>query len=131
MRALITFGLLLLFSINTNAQKIVKSSAEVPFLIGCDQRMPEFPGGNAAFSKYLQTTLIFPKGQKKQGKLIVDFVIEKNGMVTDVTLTRKLSPLYDAEVLRVVKASPKWRPGTLNKKPINVRYSLPIDFSTN
>jgi protein TonB len=95
--------------------------------------VPEFPGGNAEFSKYIQKNLKWPVRGTSEGKVIVNFVVEKDGKVTDVKIAKSLSPLYDAEALRVIKSSPRWHPGKSLRgkkvKLVRMKLSIPILFS--
>jgi protein TonB len=93
---------------------------------------PEFPGGIAAFQRYLAVNIRYPAKafeEKKQGKVFVQFTIGRDGAINDVKVVRSVSPEIDEEALRVVKNSPKWRPGKLNGIPVKVYYTIPINFS--
>lgn len=95
--------------------------------------VPQFRGGNKAFSKYVKDNLKWPAGAKHEGRVILAFSIEKDGRVTNAKVTRSLYPLYDAEALRVIKNSPRWIPGKalIGKKVkfIRMQLSIPIHFS--
>jgi protein TonB len=93
---------------------------------------PEFPGGLAQFYKYVITTLRYPADARaitKQGKVIVQFIIEKDGSISHVKVLRKVFPSLDAEAVRVVIGSPKWIPGMQNGYRLRVVYTLPISFN--
>lgn len=95
------------------------------------ETMPEYPGGMEAMASFLSENIVYPeKAQEKEisGRVMVQFVIEKDGSVTEVKVMRSVDPLLDAEATRVVKAMPKWKPGTVSGKPVRVRYMLPIVF---
>ena len=94
----------------------------------CEQ-MPIFEGGDAALMKYLTDSVKYPELAKKhgvQGRLVIGFIVEKDGSLTDVKVLRPVDIDLDAEVLRLVKGMPKWIPGRQNGKRVRVRYLLPI-----
>lgn len=97
------------------------------------EQMPEFPGGMEALYQFLAANIKYPGGPDDcvSGKIIVSFVIEKDGTVSDAKVVRKLHPAFDAEALRVVKLMPKWEPGRQEGKPVRVQFNLPINFSLN
>ena len=95
------------------------------------EQMPEYPGGMSALINFLSTTVKYPEDavkQKVEGRVMVQFVVEKDGSVTDVTVVKNAFPSLDAEAVRVVKAMPKWTPGRVKGKVVRVRYTLPISF---
>ncbi|MBP5540204.1 MAG: M56 family metallopeptidase [Bacteroidales bacterium] len=92
---------------------------------------PEFPGGMEALIKYLSENIKYPEQAKKdkiQGKVYISFVVEKDGSVADAKVLRGIGGGCDEEALRVVKGMPKWNPATVNGKPVNVQYALPVIF---
>ena len=94
----------------------------------CEQ-MPIYEGGDAALLKYLRENLKYPdktKDRGVQGRLVIGFIVEKDGSLTDVKVLRPVDIDLDAEVLRVIKGMPKWIPGRQNGKRVRVRYLLPI-----
>ena len=94
----------------------------------CEQ-MPIFEGGDAALLKYLRENLKYPDNTKDrgvQGRLVIGFIVEKDGSLTDVKVLRPVDIDLDAEVLRLVKGMPKWIPGRHNGQRVRVRYLLPI-----
>lgn len=97
------------------------------------EQMPEFPGGMEALYQFLAANIKYPGGPDDcvNGKVIVSFVIEKDGTVSDAKVVRKLHPAFDEEALRVVKLMPKWEPGRQDGKPVRVQFNLPINFSLN
>jgi hypothetical protein len=96
--------------------------------IGSMETNPEFPGGYEGFAYFLKKNLHYKKGMV-DGRVIVTFNVNKNGNLSDFQIARGLSTLNDNEVIRVLKLSPKWKPGTLNGKPATVGYSIPVSFS--
>jgi protein TonB len=88
---------------------------------------PEFPGGPAGFAKYVQKNYRTPEvEQDLKGRVFVEFVVEKDGSLTDIKVIRDLGFGTGAEAIRMLKNAPKWKPGVQNGKTIRVRYSLPI-----
>ena len=96
------------------------------------ETMPQFPGGQKVMMKYLAANIKYPATAakyKKQGRVIVTFTVRKDGSVTHAKIAKSIDPELDAEALRVVRAMPKWTPGTQFGKPVNVKYALPVVFS--
>ena len=94
----------------------------------CEQ-MPTYEGGDAALLKYLGENWKLPDEYKErgiQGRMVVGFIVEKDGSLTNVKVLRAVDIAIDAEVLRVVKGMPKWIPGRHNGQRVRVRYLLPI-----
>ena len=95
------------------------------------EKMPEFEGGVENMMKFLQQNIKYPEEAKKsgtQGRVIVQFVVEKDGSVTDAKVVRSVSPELDAEALRVVKSMPKWIPGEQRGEKVRVQFTLPVMF---
>lgn len=96
------------------------------------ETMPQFPGGQELLLKYLADNIKYPASAvkaKKQGRVIVTFIVQKDGSVTHAKIAKSIDPELDAEALRIVKGMPKWTPGTQNGKPVSVRYMVPVKFS--
>ena len=96
----------------------------------CEQ-MPIFEGGDAALLEYLRENLKYPdktKDRGVQGRLVIGFIVEKDGSLTDVKVLRHVDIALDAEALRVVKGMPKWIPGRQNEQRVRVRYNVPVSF---
>lgn len=96
------------------------------------EQMPEFPGGMGECLKWLQANIKYPKEAKEkgeQGRVIVQFIVEKDGSITDVKVVRSVSPILDAEALRVISSMPKWKPGMQRGKTVRVKYTIPIMFN--
>lgn len=88
---------------------------------------PEFPGGLAGFSKYVAKNYRTPEMEQDiKGRVFIEFVVEKDGSLTDIKVLRDLGFGTGAEAVRMLKNSPRWKPGVQNGKSIRVRYSLPI-----
>jgi len=93
------------------------------------EEMPEFPGGTDSLMKYIQSNLIYPQTDAGiQARVIVSFVIEKDGSVNDPKVVRAVEAYLDEEALRVVRSMPDWKPGKNSGKTVRVRFSLPIQF---
>ena len=91
--------------------------------------MPTYEGGDAALMKYIGENLKYPEEAKErglQGRVVVGFIIEKDGSLTDVKVLRSVDRALDAEALRVVKGMPKWISGRQNGQRVRIRYLLPI-----
>lgn len=107
---------------NPNRQKIF-TSAEKP---------PEFPGGARAFTLFLERNVKYPSREKDlniQGKVYATFIVEKDGSMSEMHITRTPSIGLAEDVLRVLKRSPNWSPGLVNFKPVRVRYTVPINYT--
>lgn len=88
---------------------------------------PEFPGGYAGFARYVQRNFRTPEvDEDVKGKIFVEFVVEKDGSLTDIKVLRDLGYGTKEEAIRMLKSAPKWSPGEQNGKKIRVKYSLPI-----
>ena len=96
------------------------------------EEMPEFPGGHTALMQFLVDNIKYPADAVKdsiQGRVIVQFVVGKDGTVGDAKILRGVAPSLDKESLRVIGAMPKWKPGKQNGEVVNVKYTLPVKFS--
>ncbi len=90
---------------------------------------PSYPGGLAEFGNYLKKNLKWKQDNRTaEGKVYVEFFVEVDGTITDVKIVRGLSQSCDKEALRLVRAMPKWIPGTWYQKPRRVKMVLPIEF---
>lgn len=94
------------------------------------EQRPEFPGGLQAFYEFVGKNYRVPKVKSLKGKVFVQFVIEKDGSVTDIKVVRDLGHGTAKEAIRVLKKSPKWTPGVQNGKNVRVMFSLPINIQT-
>ena len=98
------------------------------------EEQPMFPGGMQEMMKFLKQNIKYPKEaqeQGKQGRVIVQFVVNKDGSITGDSIVRSVDPLLDAEALRVVRSMPNWTPGKQKGKPVRVRFTLPVIFHLN
>ena len=95
------------------------------------EQMPEFPGGMEEMMKFLQQNIQYPASAAKnkvEGRVILQFVVEKDGQIGEVKVARSVDPELDAEALRVVKSMPNFIPGRQDGKPVAVWYTIPISF---
>ena len=95
------------------------------------EQMPTFSGGDAALMKYLSENIKYPKAAEKageQGRVVVNFIVEKDGAISNVNVVRSVTPTLDAEAVRVIKAMPKWVPGKQDGQFVRVKYNVPVSF---
>ena len=95
------------------------------------ETMPEFPGGMAALMKFIAINLKYPEELQEsaiQGRVLVSFVVDKDGSITDIEIVRGVDALLDAEAIRIVKLMPKWKPGIQQGKAVRVKYTVPVSF---
>ncbi len=95
------------------------------------EQMPSFPGGNAALMKYLSENIKYPVVAQEngiQGRVVVSFVVERDGSITDVRVVKSVDPSLDKEAMRVVKGMPNWIPGKQNGSAVRVKYNVPVAF---
>lgn len=95
---------------------------------------PEFPGGTAALMAYLRKNIKYPaicRENNIQGKVIVTFVVNKDGSIVDVEVAKGVNPALDKEAVRVISQMPNWQPGRQLGRPVRVRYSVPVNFRLN
>ena len=105
---------------------------EEVFMVVEDQ--PEFPGGTAALLEYLRKNIKYPaicRENNIQGRVIVSFVVNKDGGIVDPEVIKGFNPSLDKEALRVISTMPKWKPGYQRGKPVRVKYTVPVNFRLN
>ena len=93
--------------------------------------MPCFPGSSAALIKFMKSEMKYPEVAKKkhvQGRVIVTFVVEKDGRITNAKVVKSIGPLLDAEALRIIRKMPRWHPGRQDGIAVRVKYTLPVTF---
>ncbi|MBR5391546.1 MAG: TonB family protein [Prevotella sp.] len=96
------------------------------------ETMPEFPGGTQALMEYIRNNIKWPSDEPDiQGRVIVSFVVEKDGSVSNAKVVKSVHPAFDAEALRVVNGMPKWTPGKQNGEPVNTKYVMPVTFKSD
>ena len=95
------------------------------------EEMPHFPGGPAALQAFLSSNTKYPVVAQEngvQGRVIVSFVVERDGSITDVKVVRSVDPSLDREATRVVRSMPRWSPGKQNGSAVRVKYTVPVVF---
>ena len=105
-----------------------EEESEVFFIV---ENMPEFPGGELALRKFIANAIKYPVIAQEngvQGKVYVNFVVDKDGSVIQARIARGVDSSLDKEALRVVNSLPKWKPGMQRGKPVKVSYTVPISF---
>lgn len=111
---------------------IIKSNVTDADVYEVVENMPEFPnGGMAALMKYLTDNIRYPEAAKKagiQGRVTVQFVVDKDGSIKNVRTLRGVNSDLDAEAIRVIQSMPKWKPGTQKGEPVKVKYTVPVMF---
>jgi len=92
---------------------------------------PEFPGGNIELEKFIHSKMIYPESDiemRNQGTVYIQFVVNTDGSISDITVAKGVTPTIDAEAVRVFKLMPKWIPGTYGGKPVRTRMTVPVHF---
>lgn len=98
------------------------------------EQMPSFPGGISGLRTYLNQNIRYPAEAQEncvQGRVVVSFVVGKDGHISDVTVVRSVEPSLDKEAVRVVRNMPRWTPGKQGGEPVRVRYNVPVSFRLN
>ena len=116
---------------NKNISEQNKTKNDMIFVVV--EEMPTFKGGDVnTFRDWVQERVRYPeelKAQKVEGKVFIMFVVETDGTVTNVQIMRGLHPLLDKESVKVVKSSPKWKPGMQLDKAVRVRFSITVEYN--
>ena len=105
---------------------------EEVFMVVEDQ--PEFPGGTAALLEYLRKNIKYPaicRENNIQGRVIVSFIVNKDGAIVEPEVIKGVNPSLDKEALRVISGMPKWKPGSQRGKPVRVKYTVPVNLRLN
>lgn len=98
------------------------------------EQMPSFPGGISGLRTYLNQNIRYPAEAQEncvQGRVVVSFVVGKDGHISDVTVVRSVDPSLDKEAVRVIRNMPRWTPGKQGGEPVKVRYNVPVSFRLN
>ena len=112
-------------------QEELDNEPKQPDVFDVVEDMPQFPGGAAALMQHLSQNIRYPKEAMEgnvQGRVIVQFVVEKDGSISGAHVVKSVNPQLDAEALRVINAMPNWTPGTQNGQTVRVKYAVPISF---
>ena len=97
----------------------------------CVEQMPFFPGGSQKLKEFIEENLRYPKELEEtcvQGRVIVRFIVERNGKLSNVKVVKSVDPVLDKEALRIVKLMPRWIPGRQNGITVRVKFYIPIIF---
>lgn len=114
---------------SASSEPVKPSASDEVFVVV--QNQPEFPGGNTAMMRFLSDNVKYPTVAQEngaQGRVIVNFIVEKDGSLTDVQVVRGVDDSLDKEAVRVIQAMPKWKPGTQRNETVRVRFTLPVVF---
>jgi protein TonB len=114
---------------NSDAKAVTEDPNEIFTAV---ENSAEFPGGIEKFYKYLGNSIRYPAVAREnnvQGKVFLTFVVEKDGSLTDIKVMRGIGSGCDEEAMRVIKASPKWKPGQQNGRTVRQQYTVPISFT--
>lgn len=111
--------------------KVEEEEPEEQTIFEVVENMPEFNGGQAALMQYLAKNIKYPTIAQENGtsgRVIVQFVVNKDGSIVDAKVVRSVDPYLDKEALRVINSMPKWKPGMQRGKPVRVKYTVPVMF---
>ena len=114
----------------TTTEEVRKSNQEEAF--ATPETMPEFPGGSDSLAHFIRKHLVYPREAMDygiEGKVYISFIVNTDGTVSDIKIKKGIGGGCDEEALRVIKLMPKWKPGSLNGKPVMVSFILPISFT--
>lgn len=124
------------YKLDDDAQKSIKTAAKgksencsgkkQDFVVV--DEMPEYPGGSKAMMEFVSKNVVYPKSEKTEGTVIVQFVVETDGSITDIDILRGVAPSLNQSAIDVIKKMPKWKPGKLKGKFVRVRFTIPIRF---
>ena len=112
-------------------KQVVTQAAEPEKVFDMVEQMPTFPGGQQELMSYLGKNIKYPTIAQEngtQGRVIIQFVVERDGTITDVHVARGVDPYLDKEAVRVVQSMPKWIPGKQNGKAVRVKFTVPVMF---
>ena len=130
--ALLSFG----FMANAMAQHfdegeevIEQSESDKVFEVA--EKMPSFPGGQDALFDFIEKNIKYPKVAEDngiQGRVILTFIVKKDGSLSDVRVAKSVDPALDKEAVRLIKSMPKWSPGIEKGQFVNVKFTVPVTF---
>ena len=131
-RLLLLFLAMLFSSVTLMAQEVDSTTeTQEEEVYSIVETMPSFPGGQTALNAYIQENLKYPQSALEdgiQGRVYVNFVVEKDGSISNVKVNRGIGGGCDEEAVRVVKAMPRWVPGVQRDQTVRVSYMMPIVF---
>ncbi len=131
MKRLLLLSILFCFAFVSVAQEQNTTETDDNQIFSFVEKMPEYPGGIPALSAFLSNNIHYPEeaiNKNITGTVLVEFVVEKDGSVSNVKVKVPLFPACDAEAVRVISMMPKWTPGEVEGKPIRAFYNIPIKF---
>ena len=111
--------------------QVVEEEPEEQTIFEVVENMPDFPGGQAALMQYLAKNIKYPTIAQEngtQGRVIVQFVVNRDGSIVDAKVLRGVDPYLDKEAIRVISSMPKWTPGVQNGKKVRVKFTVPVSF---
>lgn len=123
----VLFGLNMFFAVNAYSQEQTEDD-EIYLKV---DKQPEFPGGKTALDRFIKNNLRHPLtigGRDIRARVVCEFVVNKDGSVTDIEILRSNYPPMNNEVLRMLREMPKWEPALLKEQPVRVRYTLPVNI---
>ena len=119
------------FSLAYAQQPASNNNANDDEIFSIVENEPEYPGGDEALYKFISKNIVYPKSAREkgiQGTVLVEFVVEKDGKLSNIKVIRSADPALDAEAVRVISKMPKWKPGTQRGKKVRSTFRLPINF---
>lgn len=114
--------------------KVAARNSETDTVMDKCEVMPKFPGGESGMMKFITENVEYPKEAAEKGikgKVLVEFVVERDGSINEVKIKKSADPILDKEAMRIAKAMPKWKPGTIDGKAVRVKYIMPLTFTYN
>lgn len=123
--------ILILFSVQVKAQSEQHTDSFIDTVYTYVDQMPEFPGGNDKIQVFLQKNIKYPplaKQKKIEGRVYVEFIIDKTGQLKNVQVKKSADPVLDEEAVRVIRKMPLWKPGMQDGKAVNVSLMVPVEF---
>ena len=127
------YGALIITTVK-HQKEIYNEQISQPDVFDKVDEAPQFPGGMAGMMQYLSSNIRYPEDAKEsgaQGRVIVSFIVEKDGSISNAKVAKPTYSSLDEEALRVVNAMPKWVPGKQNGEAVRVKYSIPVSFRLN
>ena len=127
-------SMFVMFASNISAETSMSNDKEMPTpekAYDVVEVMPNFPGGITKLMDFQKSNVAYPKiAMKKgiQGRVLVKFIVEKDGSITNVQAVKRVNPTLDNEAIRVVKMMPKWTPGKIKGEAVRVKFNVPIEF---
>ena len=129
MKRIIFIVLAIMVTLSINAQSEGTPVEETVYDVV--EEMPQFPGGPSALFEYLSNNLQYPVVAEEngvQGRVIVTFIVEKDGSISNAKVVKAVDPSLDKEAIRLVESMPNWIPGKQNGEPVRVKYTVPVTF---